>query len=239
MEKICDLAPLGHAPGTYHERGDRVYKYLRDNCFNEIQKFNKSIRMIEVSNPSGVSEIQKINMAVAIHLQLTKKMDYQYKDFDKTKWRLFGAWVALRDLPKFKYDPNQYSGADVSLVENPDEKDALLGMLVIGESKDTSSSSSDSNQTEEKLTLKQKSRGNGRDKSKVSAEKARIMKRKFEVLDANLEINKTLVDKLSSIESILQKKAKVGILKTAAEAISDPTKKEEILQKIIDLTDSL
>ena len=109
--------------------------------------------MIEVSNPSGVSEIQKINMAVAIHLQLTKKMDYQYKDFDKTKWRLYGAWVALRDLPKFKYDPNQYSGADVSL-ENPDKKDALLGMLVIGESKDTSSSSSDSNQTEEKLTLK-------------------------------------------------------------------------------------
>ena len=125
------------------------------------------------------------------------------------------------------------------MVENPDEKDALLGMLVIGESKDTSSSSSDSNQTEEKLTLKQKSRGNGRDKSKVSAEKARIMKRKFEVLDANLEINKTLVDKLSSIESILQKKAKVGILKAAAEAITDPTKKEEILKKIIDSADSL
>ena len=124
-------------------------------------------------------------------------------------------------------------------VENPDEKDALLGMLVMSKSKDSANSSRDSNQTDEKLTLKQKSRGHGRDKSKVSAEKARIMKRKFEVLDANLEINKTLVDKLSSIESILQKKAKVGILKTAAEAISDPTKKEEILKKIIDLTESL
>ena len=67
----------------------------------------------------------------------------------------------------------------------------------------------------------------------------KYLQKKLKVIDANLEINKTLVDKLASIESILQKKAKVGILKTAAEAITDPTKKEEILQKIIDLTDSL
>ena len=79
----------------------------------------------------------------------------------------------------------------------------------------------------------------GRDKSKVLAEKERINKRKFEAIDANLKINKTLVDKLASIESILQKKAKVGILKTAAEAVTDPIKKEEILQKIIDLTDTI
>ena len=112
-------------------------------------------------------------------------------------------------------------------------------MLVMG-SKGSGSSGSVSNQSDDlKLTFKNTSRGGGRDKSKASAERERMNKQKFEVIDANLQINKTLVDKLASIESILQKKAKVGILKTAAEAVTDPTKKEEILQKIIDLTNTI
>ena len=233
LERVRDLAPVGHAPGTYHERGNRAYKYIRDNVFNDVQKFNKAIRIVDLSNPGGVSESQKVNMAIAIHLNLTKKMSYEYKDFNKGQWKLYGAWAALRVLPKFQYDPANYH-----VPETDEEKDALLGMLVMG-SKGSVSSGSDSNQSEDvKLTLKNTLRG-GRDKSKVLAEKERINKRKFEAIDANLKINKTLVDKLASIESILQKKAKLGILKTAAKAVTDPIKKEEILQKIIDLTDSI
>ena len=72
VEKICLLAPSGYCPGTYHERGDRIYKYLCNNVFGELQKFNKSIQMVETSHPSGVSEEQKVSMAIAIHLKLTK-----------------------------------------------------------------------------------------------------------------------------------------------------------------------
>ena len=54
---------------------------------------------------SGVTDDQKVNMAVAIHLQKTKVMEYQYKDFDSTQWRFFKAWVELRTLPKFAFPP--------------------------------------------------------------------------------------------------------------------------------------
>ena len=74
-------------------------------------------------------------------------------------------------------------------------------------SKGSVSSGSVSNQSDDlKLIFKNTSRGGGRDKSKASAEKERMNKWKFEAIDANLQINKTLVDKLASIESILQKK---------------------------------
>ena len=92
-------------------------------------------------------------------------------------------------------------------------------MLVMG-SKGSVSSGSVSNQSDDlKLIFKNTLRGGGRDKSKVSTERERMNKQKFKAIDANLQINKTLVDKLASIESILQKKVKVGILKTAAKAI--------------------
>ena len=101
VEKMRLLAPSGYLPGTYHERAHRIYKYLRDNVFGEVQKFNKSLRLVEISHPSGVTEEQKVSMAIAIHLKLTKKMDYEFKDFEKSKWRLYGAWDVLRHLPKF------------------------------------------------------------------------------------------------------------------------------------------
>ena len=41
--------------------------------FANVQKFAKTLWIIEVSNPSGVTEQQKINMTVAVHLGKTKK----------------------------------------------------------------------------------------------------------------------------------------------------------------------
>jgi hypothetical protein len=41
-------------------------------------------------------------MAVAIHMKKTNRMNYQYRDFDTTNgWRLFLAWLKLKELPKF------------------------------------------------------------------------------------------------------------------------------------------
>ena len=86
------FAPVPTPEDTYHFR-KHVYVYLRDNVFGALQKFQKSIRKVEASSPSGVTEQQKINMAVAIHLGKTKKMDYDFKDFDASSWRLYLAWI--------------------------------------------------------------------------------------------------------------------------------------------------
>ena len=94
------FAPVPTPEDTYHFR-KHVYVYLRDNVFGALQKFQKSIRKVEASSPSGVTEQQKINMAVAIHVGKTKKMDYDFKDFDASSWRLYLAWINVKFFPKF------------------------------------------------------------------------------------------------------------------------------------------
>ena len=44
--KYSQLSPNDCHDGTYHKRGLRVYPYLRDNVFPEIQKFNKALRIV-------------------------------------------------------------------------------------------------------------------------------------------------------------------------------------------------
>ena len=90
---------------------------MRDNVFGNLQKFNKAIRKVEVSNPSGVTEQQKINMAVAIHLGKTNKMDYEFKDFDPFFWRLYKSWLNVKFLPTFSTDKDATKEVDEE-VEN-------------------------------------------------------------------------------------------------------------------------
>ena len=97
--KYSDLPPKDCGDGTYHKRGYRVYPYLRDNVFPENQKFNKALRTVYCSNHTGVTEDEKVRMAIAIHLKETKKMDYQYKSYPETNWKLYTSWVHLKKIP--------------------------------------------------------------------------------------------------------------------------------------------
>ena len=73
------------APDTYHHYGASIYKYLRDNVFNEFQKFIKALWIMHVLNPIGIKAKQQVNMAVAIYLKQTDRMDYNFKNLDATK----------------------------------------------------------------------------------------------------------------------------------------------------------
>jgi hypothetical protein len=98
-------APPNAAEGTFHHRGDRkLFNYWRDTISKHVNVFSKSRRLVNASQPSGVDEQQKINMAVAIHMKLATKMDYEYKDYDPTKWKHYSAWLVVKDTPKFRYD---------------------------------------------------------------------------------------------------------------------------------------
>ena len=50
------LSPSGCEPDTYYKRGSRVYPYLRDNVFLEVQKFQKATKIVLISNPTGVTK---------------------------------------------------------------------------------------------------------------------------------------------------------------------------------------
>ena len=53
IEKFEAISPSNCEDGTHYKRGTRTYPYLRDNVFPKIQKFNKALRTVYCSNPTG------------------------------------------------------------------------------------------------------------------------------------------------------------------------------------------
>ena len=87
----------------YHKRRSRVYPYLIDNFFPNVHKFQKALRIVYTSNPSGIPEEEKMNMVFAIHCGETKQMDYQYRTYDPNEWKLCKTYLHLKNIPKFLF----------------------------------------------------------------------------------------------------------------------------------------
>jgi hypothetical protein len=103
MDNFRTLAPPCQTNSTrYHMRGTTaVWNYFRDHIKHDVNKFNIALRVVRTSKPTGVDEQQIVNMAVAIHLGKTKKMDYEFKDFSASQWLFYEAWKVLKEHPKF------------------------------------------------------------------------------------------------------------------------------------------
>ena len=96
-----EFLPADVADGTYYCHS-KIYKYPRDNVFNRFQKFLKVLCHVYACNLTGVTEEEKVNMAVALFNGETQKMDYAFKNYDsKRNWKLFRGWLAVKHLPKF------------------------------------------------------------------------------------------------------------------------------------------
>ena len=80
---------------------DTTSNNLRDNAFPKVQKFQKTLRIVYTSNPSGLSEEEEMNMPVAIHCGETKQMDYQYRSYNPNKWKLYNVYLHLKKIPIF------------------------------------------------------------------------------------------------------------------------------------------
>jgi hypothetical protein len=76
--------------------------FLRDQVFPDVNKFNEALRLVQASHPTGVNDDNIMSMAIALHLGETKRMDYQFKSYDHTKWANFAAWKILSIAPKFR-----------------------------------------------------------------------------------------------------------------------------------------
>ena len=100
--KVKELAPANCDAGTYHHRTpDGIWGFLRDTVLKDVQAFNKSLRLVYLSEPSGVSEEDKINMAVAIHKSKVERMEYRFKDYEARDWKCYDAWNVLKGHRKF------------------------------------------------------------------------------------------------------------------------------------------
>ena len=134
VDRFKQISNADCVDGTYFKQGARVYPYLRDNVFPEVKKFQKAMRVVSISNPTGVTEKEKVNMAVAIHCKATKKMEYKYTSYNPNEWKYYQAYLHLKNLPKFANLPPtegveaSVETSDATSESTPNRSDELRGV---------------------------------------------------------------------------------------------------------------
>jgi len=104
------LSPDDHEPGRYKDRPlGSIKSYWYDVLHPEVNKFQEKLTKVLAAKLTGnLSDDQKINIAVALHLGEIKMPSYDYRDFAaREKWKCFSAWYdVLRKHPKWARDMN-------------------------------------------------------------------------------------------------------------------------------------
>jgi len=254
MEEIAKRAPvvLSEVQFRYHNRKQSaVQKHFNKNIKADVLKFNDALRIVYMSHPTGSSQQQKVNMAIAIHLGKTSRREYGFRDFNPLNWNNHEAWLMLRSHPKFlpTRDPNP-TGNDSPIkaednntgADNPSLADVNNETLTLDSSTSIADSSLEvnsapapaNNRTVITTTplARDKSRPAGKGRSGTKAlerlEEHRTKKRK-----AIQELTDIQAQKLQSQNKYM----KFTMLKWRIENCTDPDKQEkyqDMIDKIIE-----
>jgi hypothetical protein len=99
------LSPEVYEPGTFKDRSaSNLKNYWNDHLHPQINKFQQVLTKVLATHFTGnLSGDQKINIAVSYFVGATKKLHYDYRNFEsKQHWKLFSAWYdTLRHQPKW------------------------------------------------------------------------------------------------------------------------------------------
>ena len=102
MDNLKAKAPSNSlATGRFHARGEgpvmKQWGEISKNC----SAFNKKILQVHASAMSGVTEQQKINVAVAMQNSIIAAASYQQKDYEPNDWVYYHCWLQLKSHRKF------------------------------------------------------------------------------------------------------------------------------------------
>ena len=217
------------ADRTYYRRGDRVYAYLRDNVFPSVQKFQKALRVVYSSNPTGVTEQESINMAVAIHCKETKSMEYIYKSFDPKAWKCYEGWVHLNKIPKFAYTSHLLA-AELPSLQDGVEENANIDYTTPDEDNGTASTVET---TPPPSRLSSRGVRRGKKAAVVMKAKEGKEKRKREREDERDKKFSTLVEDIGHMKTLIKQKSMSTILTRALKSTADPEIKKQLEDKIV------
>lgn len=102
VEQLIMAIPTTEARNAETTRTAYAIKhFMNNNVFRDINKFGVSLNLVLSAKPSGVTDQEIINMAVAVHLNKATGRDYNQKDFDATRWLNYRAWQVLKTTRKF------------------------------------------------------------------------------------------------------------------------------------------
>ena len=125
-------SPTPNPDGIYHDRNwTAIRNQWRDQIARDVKKFNKSLMKVYKSKPTGCTDQNKINMAVAMHTGKCDAMMYCHKDFESNNWKFYKCWLYLKShrafLPPSQESEEEENEDDAASTEsNSGEDDYVL-----------------------------------------------------------------------------------------------------------------
>jgi hypothetical protein len=226
FEKFKSFSPENAEDGRYYHRtGMAILEELR-KLKADVQSFNKALNIVWASSPTGVTKEEMVAMAVAIHCNFTRRMDYHYKNFDVNTWKFFGAWNILKNSPKFQHHPPNVAmpSGEATMKESGDDK----------ENGTSSTSSPESNVSFDVAYAKapysgKKSSVEKRRREKVEKEKEEAKKARHAQILTSLNESKSYLAHISDVnEQVKKRNANVFTLGTTVFALKDSKDPEEV-----------
>jgi hypothetical protein len=113
----------GRQEGCYSERGvSAVKNFFSDNISRDCKKFNKSLIKVYASRPTGVTNEEKINIAVAMHLKKADTASSRHRDFPVNDWKFYKAWLVLKEHRAYiPPTPEQVENTAVEVEDDEEE----------------------------------------------------------------------------------------------------------------------
>jgi len=103
--KFDELSPAEHEAGLFKDRTlSSTKSFWNDQLHPEANKFQDRLTRVLAAKLTGnLTEQQKINIAVALHVGQIDKPSYDYRDFNSSaNWKPFNAWNdIMRHQPKW------------------------------------------------------------------------------------------------------------------------------------------
>ena len=86
--------PADAPQGTYDERTvergvSPLVVRFKESISRDVKKFNNALLKVFHARPTGVSEEEKVNMAIAIHLGKSDSPNYRHRDFERNDWKFY------------------------------------------------------------------------------------------------------------------------------------------------------
>jgi hypothetical protein len=172
-----------------------------------------------------------VAMAVAIHGNFTKRMDYHYKNFDVNSWKFFGVWNILKNSPKFQHHPPSYANKNNNNVAMPN---GGATMNESGDDKENDTSSPEPNVSFDVAYAKaplsgKKSSVEKRRREKVEKEKEEAKKARHAEILTSLNESKSYLAHISDVnEQVKKRNASVFTLETTVFALKDSNDPEAV-----------
>ena len=123
----------GNSPGQYGDRAmSAVSNHWKEKIKLDVRKFNICLRKVYKSKPTGCTDQEKINMAVAIHRGKTDKMQYCHRNYEANDWHFYQCWCALKTHRAFLPPTEEINAEEHGGVQEEEEEEDN-GVLAVPE----------------------------------------------------------------------------------------------------------